>query len=142
MTQNKKEKKMQFDKSMVEEQLAVRKKLKRNLNEFERLTKEVEFMVNRSTWNGVPMSLFNQVTDKYEFGDLIVENGEIYYITERLPQTQYEHNIGVRNYLTQRVKWDLGLSEEEYEIEEQMEYDSEDNYDFSSYIIRERKGDK
>ena len=129
---------MELNNEQMRNRIETMKRLSKNIEEFKVLANEISGEVRHCNFHGVDVNLLDVVTKKYEFGDLIIDKGDIYLITERLPQSQYEHNIGTRSYVAKRLRWDLGLSEQEFDIEEELIYDSNNQYDFSDYYVSPR----
>lgn len=130
---------MNLDKESIQRRLELNANLKRNLKEFEKLSKEILSVDNNMSFHNTDIRLLNVILENYEMGNLIFDKGYIYCIIERLGQTDYERHLGIKNYVAKKVKWDLDLSDEDYEIQEEGITDAEGYYDFSVYRIKERK---
>lgn len=113
--------------------------LKKNITEFEKLGKQLLQIDENTNFYNTDIRLLNVILENYEFGNLIFDKGYIYCVTRREEQSPYEKSIGIRNFVGKKVKWDLNLSDEEYNIQEEMLTDSDGFYDFSIYRISERK---
>lgn len=130
---------MNISKETVQRRLELCNELKKNLQQFEKLGKQLMEIDKDANFYNVDARLLNVILENYEFGNLIFDKGYIYCVISREEPSRYEQSIGVRNFVAKKVKWDLDLSEEEYNIREEMLTDSEGFYDFSIYRISERK---
>lgn len=122
---------MKINKKEIEEWLKLVKNIRNALGHFKANAEELNKITNSYSFYGINNDILNVVTEKYEFGDLVIDNGEIYKITQRLPQTDYENQLGIKHFIGRKIKFNLELENQEYEIEE--EYDAEE--DMSMYII-------
>lgn len=130
---------MKLDKKTIQQRIALCNNLRLNLKQFEKLGKELMEIDNNTSFYNTDIRLLSVILENYEFGNLIFDRGYIYCITERMEQTDYERRLGVKHYVGKKVKWDLDLSDEDYEIQEEGITDSDGFYDFSVYRIKERK---
>ena len=130
---------MKINKQEIEEWLKLVKTIRKNLYAFTTNVNELNRITTNYNFYGINNDMLDTITDKYEFRDLIIENGDIYVITQRFEQTSYQENIGVREYIAKRLKWNLELDSQEYDIEEEMIFDEENRYDFSVYHIKEKE---
>lgn len=122
---------MKINRKEIEEWVKLVKAIRKNLYSFTTNANELSKLTNSYSFYGINNDILNVVTEKYEFGDLVIDNGEIYKITQRLPQTDYEKQLGIKHFIGRKIKFNLELENQEYEIEE--EYDAEE--DMSMYII-------
>lgn len=130
---------MKMDKETVQRRLEMCNNLKRNLKEFEKLSKEIMAVDSDTSFFNTDIRLLSVILENYEYGNLIFDKGYIYCITTRIPPTDYEQHLGIRHFIAKRVKWDLDLSDEDYEIQEEKLTDGDGWADFSVYRIKERK---
>lgn len=130
---------MKLDKETIQRRLDMCDNLKRNLREFEKLGKEIMAVDADTNFYNTDIRLLSVILENYEFGNLIFDKGYIYCITERSEQSDYERHLGIKHYIAKKVKWDLDLSDEYYEIQEEGITGSDGFYDFYTYRIKERK---
>lgn len=130
---------MKLDKETVQRRLEMCNNLKRNLKEFEKLSKEITAVDTDTSFYNTDIRLLSVILENYEYGNLIFDKGYIYCITERMEQSDYEKHLSIKHYIAKKVKWDLDLSDEDYEIQEEGITDADGFYDFSIYRIKERK---
>lgn len=131
--------KVNLDRESIQRRIDLCNNLKRNLKEFEKLGKELMEIDAGTNFYNTDIRLLNVILENYEFGNLIFDKGYIYCITKRIEPTNYEGDLGIRNYVAKKVKWDLDLSDEEYDVQEEKLTDSDGVGDFSIYRIKERK---
>lgn len=122
---------MKINRKEIAEWVKLVKLVRRNLWDFKANATQLSKLTDSYSFYGINNDILNVVTEKYEFGDLVIDNGEIYKITQRLPQTDYEKHLGIKHFIGRKIKFNLELENQEYEIEE--EYDAEE--DMSMYII-------
>lgn len=130
---------MELNKEQIQHRLDLCQELSKNLKQFEKLGKELMQIDNNTNFYNTDIRLLNVILENYEFGNLIFDDGYIYCVLERINQTDYERHLGVKNFVAKKVKWDLNLSDELYDIQEEQLTDSDGFYDFSIYHIKERK---
>lgn len=130
---------MKINKKEIEEWLKHVKTIRKNLYAFTTSVNELNRITTNYNFYGINNDMLDTITDKYEFKDLIIENGDIYVITQRFEQTSYQENIGVREYIAKRLKWNLELDSQEYDVEEEIIFDEDNRYDFSVYHIKEKE---
>lgn len=129
---------MNLSKQEIQERLELEKKIKKNIKEFEKLTEDV-YRLTRDYWvGGVTSRFISIICEKYEYGDLIVDD-DIYVITQRFEQTSYQQNIGVKEYIAKRLKWNLQLDDQEYYIQEEIFLDGDGRHETSVYHIEPKE---
>lgn len=130
---------MELTKERIKQRLEICQQLNKNLKQFESLGKQLMEIDNDISFYNTDIRLLNVILENYELGNLIFNDGYIYCVVEREEQNNYEKNLGVRNFIAKKVKWDLNLSDELYDIQEEKLTDSGGFDDFSIYHIQERK---
>ena len=130
---------MKINKEEIEEWLKLVKNIRNALGHFKANAEQLSKITNSYSFYGIDNNMLNTITDKYEFKDLIIDGGDIYVITQRFEQTSYQENIGVREYIAKRLKWNLELDSQEYDIQEEIIFDEDNRYDFSVYHIKEKE---
>ena len=126
-----KERVMKINNCEISEWLKTIDAIKDNLIEFKNNANKLTHLNNSYNFHGIDNDILSAVCEKYVFDDLIIDNGEIYKIVERLPQTDGEKLLGINHYIAQRIKFNLELDFVKFDVEE--EYDAEE--DMSMYII-------
>lgn len=87
---------------------------------------KMERSIEDCEWRNVKLGLWKTICTKYSDSDLLNCYGDIFFIEDKDDDT----------YWGRRVLWNLGLSDETYEIHEIVETDSDGNYDFTDYEIK------
>lgn len=91
---------------------------------------EIESKLNNSTWRNTNLKYWKDICEKYNKENLLNCYGDIFLISDN--KNGY--------YIGRRVLWNLGLSNEQYEIRENIENDCDGEYDYTDYeieVIRE-----
>lgn len=130
---------MELTKEKIKQRLEICQQLNKNLKQFESLGKQLMEIDNDISFYNTDIRLLNVILENYELGNLIFNDGYIYCVVVREEQNDYEKTLGVRNFIARKVKWDLNLGDELYDIQEEKLTDSEGFNDFSIYHIQERK---
>jgi hypothetical protein len=126
-----KEKTMKINNCDLNEWLSTIDALRDNLCDFKNNANKLMQLNKSYNFHGIDNNILSTISEKYIFDDLIIDNGEIYKIVERLPQTDGEKHLGINHYIAQRIKFNLELDIVKFDIEE--EYDAEE--DMSIYMI-------
>lgn len=90
---------------------------------------ELEKNDTECSWRNTKSSYWKDICSKYDESKLLNCYGDIFLIEK----TEQHYD---RTYIGRRVLWNLGLSEERYEITEIIETDSNGEYDYTDYEIR------
>ena len=86
---------------------------------------EIEKDLTDGYWRNIKIDYWKDICEKYQEEKLINCYGDVFYIDEK-----YNNE-----YVGRRVLWNLGLSDEKYEIQEIIENDSYCNSDYIDYKI-------
>lgn len=123
---------MIITKKDIQDRVNLVDKVKENIKEFDKLAKQL----NSQTYDvgNICLDFWSHINNKYcDNFNLITADGDVYYVLETL-----RSDVDFKVYLAKRIKFDLSLSKQEYEIVEDI--DREDGeYNFSTYYVRERK---
>lgn len=81
-------------------------------------------------WRNTKMIYWQDICGKYNEDKLLNAYGDIFFIEERDISSEGERYVG------RRILWNLGLSNEKYEIFGERVYDSDGDYEGMDYEVR------
>lgn len=120
---------MELSKKQMEEIIKASDKVSELYKELSNARKELwaaEKDLTDGEWRNTKINYWKDICSKYPKEKLLNCYGDIFYIDEH---DSYW-------YIGRRVLWNLGLSEEQYEIVETTEYNSDGETDYVDYLIK------
>ena len=113
----------------MQERIGLYSRLARTIEEMKDIRSklwELEKDYEVQYWGNARVDFWEAICEKYQLKDLLSCYGDIFFILEK----------GDNWYIGRRILWNLGLSDEKYEITVSTDADVEGNFNYYEYDIK------